>query len=167
MRDGVWGGGSCSQPWQSSALGGSNVLRSLRPYAADERKAGSGELSCNKSQRSTKKLIPGMMLVWCTCCRRCVCFAIMRDAESPRTLFELLFTHWEEPPECLQFDNGCNVQTYCLKREPEHFSRMRVLIDEAHYRGHTNCSKNYSTGKLTDQHFALSTIQTAVISLLH
>jgi hypothetical protein len=24
---------------------------------------------------------------------------------------------------------------------------MRVLIDEPHYRGHTNCSASYNTGK--------------------
>lgn len=72
----------------------------------------------------------------------------MRDAESPRTAFELLLIGCEKPPELFLMDNGCNVHNFALAREPEHFAPMRVLIDELHYRGQTNCSLNYDSGNV-------------------
>lgn len=69
----------------------------------------------------------------------------MQDSESPRTIGEKLYTHCPVPPALFQMDNGCNVHTWLLNREPAHFANMRVVIDEAHFRGHTHCSPNYST----------------------
>jgi hypothetical protein len=86
-------------------------------------------------------------MVWCACCRRCVMFSVMRDSELPRTPFDLVITHMERAPQQFQLDNGCNLHSFALAREPEYFAGMRVLVDEPHYRGHTNCSANYSTGK--------------------
>lgn len=88
------------------------------------------------------KLIPGYMLVWCMCCGKCIMFAIMRDAESPRTMFDLPYTHLERAPNEFQLNNGCNLHSFALAREPEYFSSMQVLVDEPHYRGHINCSPN-------------------------
>ena len=58
----------------------------------------------------------------------------------------MMVTNLEEAPELMRFDNGCNLQSFALAREPEFFSGMRVLIDEARFRGHKNCSANSSTG---------------------
>ncbi len=46
-------------------------------------------------------------------------------------------------------DNGCNLHSFALGREPSHFRDicMRVLGDEPHYRGHTDCSQGYNTGE--------------------
>lgn len=69
----------------------------------------------------------------------------MDDAESPRTPFDLLYTRMPEAPTQFQLDNGCNLQIFLKRRAPAHFANMRILIDEPHFRGHTNCSNNYST----------------------
>jgi hypothetical protein len=37
---------------------------------------------------------------------------------------------------------------------------MRVLVDDPHYRGHTNCSANYNTGK--SGHSVHSMMQVAI-----
>ncbi len=91
-RTGVWCGLPADAGWQPSPLGGSHVRRALRLYAADSYRMGGSASDCNKWQRSSMQLIPGYMLVWCACCGFCIMFAIMRDAESPRTVFDLLFT---------------------------------------------------------------------------
>ena len=94
---------------------------------------------------SGRRLSPGIFLVWCSNCRACVLWSLMDDAESPRTPFDLLYTRMPEAPTQFQLDNGCNLQIFLKRRAPEHFANMRILIDEPHFRGHTNCSHNYST----------------------
>ena len=135
--------------WLQSPLGGSNVYRPLHSYLADQHSFGSGVDSaptCSKAQRSTQLLVPGIMIVWCTCCSRAVLFSLMTNSESPRTIFELLYTHCPEAPSRFQFDNGCNVHRYALHREPSYFKHTQWLVDQLHFRGHKNCSLAYSTG---------------------
>ena len=110
--------GAYDAPWRHSPQGGSQVVRRLRPYLADQYNMGmAGGSSCNKWQRSTMQLIPGIMLLWC------LMFAIVPDSESPRTIFELLYTHLPQPPEVFMMDNGCNVHLFVKGREPEHFQQ--------------------------------------------
>jgi hypothetical protein len=112
LRTGICSG-AYDAPWQHSPEGGSQVARRLRPYLADQHNMGmaSGS-SCNKWQRSTMQLIPGIMLLWCLRCGKCLMFAIMPDSESPCTIFELLYTHLPQPPELFMMDNGCNVHLF-------------------------------------------------------
>jgi hypothetical protein len=143
LRTGIFSG-AYDGPWEHSPLGGSQVARQLRLYLADQHTMGmAGGSSCNKWQRGTIQLIPGIMLLWCMGCGKCLMFAIMPDAESPRTIFDLLYTHLQQPPELFMMDNGCNVHLFVKGREPQHFSSTRFLIDDFHYRDHTNCSQGY------------------------
>lgn len=147
LRTGSWGGlGPLS--WQGSSLGGSDIYRPLRSYAADGRSFGTVP-TCTKHQRQTKKLVPGCQFFWCLECRRCVLFVVMGDAESPRTLFEALYTRFPVAPQRFCFDNGCNVHNYILNREPRHFESMEVYVDETHWQGHNHCSVAYNTGELS------------------
>ena len=166
-RTGVWCGLPADAGWQPSPLGGSHVRRALRLYAADSYRMGGSASDCNKWQRSSMQLIPGYMLVWCACCGFCIMFAIKRDAESPRTVFDLLFTHMEQPLQQFQLDNGCNLHNFALAREPEHFRDMRVLVDELHYRGHTNCSQGYNTGAGLQKPLDCGIIPSLVLTVLH
>lgn len=125
--------------------GGSDVVRQLRNYVADERTMGTSS-TCNKSQNRTGKLVPGCMLFWCMECRKCVGFTVMKDAESPRTVMEFLFTRCPEAPSTFQLDNACNLLAFLLNREPGWFRHMQLLIDEPHFHGHTRCSDAYNTG---------------------
>lgn len=147
LRSGIFSG-AYAGPWRHTALGGSQVARQLRRYIADLHNMGGGG-SCNKWQRGTIQLIPGVMLLWCMCCGKCLLFAIMPDAESPRTIFDLLYTHLPEPPQVFMMDNGCNVHLFVKGREPQHFTGTRFLIDEMHFRDHTNCSQGYRSGALS------------------
>lgn len=57
----------------------------------------------------------------------------MRDAESPRTVFEVLYTRCPNPPVRFTYDNDCNEHHYILNREPEFFANTNFFIDEPHY----------------------------------
>ena len=63
-----------------------------------------------------------------------------------RTVFETLYTRFEEPPDYLVMDNGCNLHNYILSREPVHFKSMHMYIDRLHFKGHTGCCPAYDTG---------------------
>jgi len=135
--------------WEPTALGGNDTVRPLPRYVADAghqaTQAREAASSCNKQLKSGRRLSPGIFLIWCQGCSRCVLFQLMGDPESPRTPFNLLLTRWQRSPTQFQLDNGCNLHLFLKRREPEFFAPMRILIDEPHYRGHTNCSENYST----------------------
>ncbi len=133
-------------PWRQSALGGTDCVRLLPRFAADARGVRSEESSCNKQQVSGRRLSPGVSLMCCCGCRFCVLFSLMDDAESPRTPFDLLYTRMLAAATQFQLDNGCNLHSFIKARAPAHFADMRMLIDEPHYRGHTNCTQNYNTG---------------------
>lgn len=64
----------------------------------------------------------------------------MKDAESPRTLFEAIYVHWPEPPEVVVYDNNCHAMTYALNREPAWFKDVQWVIDATHFPGHTGCA---------------------------
>ena len=87
------------------------------------------------------------LLQMCRCaeCSICRLSAMMVDAESPRTPFELLYTHWDECPSLVCYDNGCNMDHFILNREPEHFKDMDIAIDHFHHCEHKKCSKCYDS----------------------
>lgn len=148
--------GACSMlrqdGWQPTELGGSDVHRPLGAYVANSSKpatvADAG--TCTKNKRNTAVLMPGVLLIWCRECQRCVHFATMRDAESPATVFEVLFTRWQVAPLTVVYDNACNLHNYCLNREPLFFQNTRFLCDEPHWKGHKHCCPAYNSGRYAD-----------------
>ena len=150
--------GTCSllrkpeeQEWQKTELGGSHVHRSLRRYVADTNgQAGDAQGSCTKHKTPGGVYVPGCIFFWCAKCSRCVYFGVMKNAESPRTVFEAIYTHWETPPELVVYDNACNFNNFCLNREPEFFKNTRVLVDATHYAGHKKCNPGYNSKRYRD-----------------
>ena len=102
---------------------------------------------CNKARNDTKGLAHGVFVLHCLDCAACIGFHMMPSSESPRTLFEILFTRWPTAPEVVVYDNGCHAHAYALNREPEWASNTFYVIDKLHYRGHTACSSSYDIGK--------------------
>ncbi len=82
----------------------------------------------------------------------------MTDSESPRTIFELLYTHCPEAPTRFQFDNGCNIQRCALHREPCFLNFTHFQVDLLHFVGHKNCLLAYSTGRARRQHTLLQCV---------
>lgn len=85
-----------------------------------------------------------MQIISCVKCKRVVLFSLMADAESPRTLFDLVLTRFEKL--AASYDNGCNFLHFFLNREPEIHESVDVYIDVMHHRGHVKCLPTYRTG---------------------
>ncbi|KAK9815036.1 hypothetical protein WJX73_005693 [Symbiochloris irregularis] len=77
----------------------------------------------------------------------CILFHVMGDVESPRTVFDIMYTHFPEAPDRIASDNGCNMHSFKLNREPERYRLTQITIDELHYVGHDNCCPAYNTGE--------------------
>ena len=108
-------------------------------YASDFRSQRTGA-TCNKQQYRHRQLTAGLFFVYCLDCSHCVGFVAMKDAESPRTLFEAIYVHWPVPPQVVVYDNSCHAMTYALNREPEWFKNVQWVIDATHFPGHTGCA---------------------------
>ena len=90
-----------------------------------------------------------MQVGCCFGCRKVVKFSLTADAESPATVFELIYTRFPDDPALLiMYDNACNANHYFLNREPAFCNNMELYIDNFHFKGHKNCSRAYDTSAL-------------------
>jgi hypothetical protein len=88
-----------------------------------------------------------MQVVWCLVCGQSPMFALMAAAESPATLFELLYTRLPANATArIMYDNACNAEQYFLNREPKFARNLEFYVDNFHFQGHTHCCKAYDTG---------------------
>lgn len=122
------------------------AIRRLRKYAKDnESKKGKYgkecKRGCTKHSKKSGSTGPGSFFVYCGMHKTCLGFHLLRNHESPRTIFELLYTRWEVPPELLVYDNACNAFEYMLNREPDFVRNMKTASDGMHYNNHENCSE--------------------------
>ena len=80
-------------PWQPTALGGSDILRATRLYGADYQQEAAAECEgCSKPGSQHAALLPGCLFYYCLCCRRCIGFHVMDNAESPKMPFVFFYT---------------------------------------------------------------------------
>lgn len=108
--------------------------------------AGDTAGSCNKRKNVTRDLAPGMFVLHCLKCAGCLGFHVMRESESARTIFEVLYTRWAVAPKVVVYDNGCHAHSYALNREPAWAAGTAFLIDKLHYKGHVGCTRAYDIG---------------------
>ena len=79
-------------------------------------------------------------------CQCAVAWSLMPDAESPATLFELLYIFFPDVSMRIAYDNGCNFLAYALNRDPAWAALLRVFIDGLHWRNHIACATGFSSG---------------------
>jgi len=107
----------------------------------NEAKETSGE-GCQKYYNTygQQRLTGGLMVVWCT---HSVCYGFhcIPIAEGRNEVFSAIYTHWEKAPDTIIYDFACNLQPYCMTREPDFFADTTFLIDLFHSSGHTKCGK--------------------------
>lgn len=87
-----------------------------------------------------------MQVFWCNQCERAVAWSLLSDAESPGTVHEMLYAFFGDAPKRLAYDNGCNLQSYMLNRNPDDARNVEVYIDALHAKNHVACARSYSTG---------------------
>ena len=80
-------------------------------------------------------------------CKRILGLAIMVDAESPRTVADILLTRVPEGQRVrMTYDNMCNTVHFIFNRWPEKMLQFDTFIDAVHIRTHTQCYDLYATG---------------------
>lgn len=95
---------------------------------------------CNKNSKTKGNTGPGTFAIFCLKHNKCIGFHLLTHSESPYTVFEVLLTRFQKPPKVIVYDNGCNLLTYALKREPYFFKDSHIVIDGLHFADHKNCS---------------------------
>jgi hypothetical protein len=100
------------------------------------------EGTCRKlySTYGKRTLTGGIMALWCPHLV-CVGWHKMPTAEGRNDVFSALFKYWEKAPTVVVYDFACQLQPYCMSREPDFFKDTLFGIDEMHAKGHTNCSQ--------------------------
>ena len=89
-----------------------------------------------------------MQVLWCVACQRALAWSLMASAESPATLFELLYLCMPRGPLRIGYDNVCNFVAFALNRDPMWMASVRPVIDDLHARGHTDCAQSFDAGEL-------------------
>jgi hypothetical protein len=88
----------------------------------------------------------GVQIIWCSICKCAVCWSLMTNAESPRTLFDLLYCFFPEQKMRVAYDNECNFLSYALNRAPAWTSNAHVYIESLYKKGHVKCADRLDTG---------------------
>ncbi|MGL4707971.1 MAG: hypothetical protein ACRCWH_07100 [Aeromonas veronii] len=101
--------------------------------------------TCNKDYFKGGACAPGVVLFYCVAHQICIGFVVLDNAEGPRTIYETLITRFQNLPELVIYDNGCNLNEYILNRLPRTTRGMRVMVDGFHWKSHTNCAPTFDT----------------------
>ena len=134
------------------------IVRGTPVYAADHTnscRTPDDADSCRKYSSSHPTLSPGIFTLYCP---HAVCygFEVKRSHESPRHIFEIFLSRFEQPPIAtfIIYDNSCKLHQYILNRQPIHFQSTNFLVDRFHWRGHVGCSSGYSLNRYTSSDMA-------------
>ena len=120
-------------------------------YEADKRSSkkdkDAWDTLCTKLFPVHTQLTPGLFIVSCCCPQKKVYgFKKMVQGESPRIIFDLVTTRFEEwyNPNII-YDASCRVKEMGLNREPERFMNILVASDPLHTANHTTCNESFQS----------------------
>jgi hypothetical protein len=119
--------------------------QSLPLYLANKaRPVLSERLPCHPGTIKTGRHHAGLFILYGALKKRPLGLILLQDHESPATIFNVIMTYWKNPPKVFIYDNGCNLQLYCRKREPHFFADTLIVCDTFHHeKGHV-CGPAFS-----------------------
>lgn len=97
------------------------------------------ETRCTKNTKQSGKLGAGVLLFWCASHRICIGWTLLTEAESPKSVYDVLATRFQKMPQYIIYDNACNLFEYCHNRSPHLFRDTVFLSDAFHWVNHINC----------------------------
>lgn len=103
---------------------------------------------CNKKTTQDNRCAPGVVLFYCEEHQKCIGFLVLDKHESPRQVFELIATRFQNLPQFVLYDNACNLSEYVLNRAPKLFQNTTFLVDPFHYASHKNCSPSFNAREI-------------------
>jgi hypothetical protein len=102
------------------------------------------------SHHERRTLNPGIMNVHCVYHGRHLGFFLLKSRETPRTMFEVIFTHWPQCPPLVVYDMACKFYKYAVSREPAFFDNLCAVCDSFHWPGHTHCPDCFNIDRYDD-----------------
>lgn len=91
----------------------------------------------------------GYMFLWfCPIHGHAYGFHLIAGGEGRKDPFSSLYKYMDTPPEHIFYDFACQLQEYCLNREPELFKNTRFWHDLFHSITHL-CGPNFKSGRVT------------------
>ena len=113
---------------------------------------------CNKYYHEFNAMSNGICTFKCLEHEEMIGYHVMREPEGLNDYFSLLITIYKDndAPKLVLCDNACQLNRYCMHREPQKFKNTLFLNDEIHSKGHKcgplYCIKPYKDS-LTDLSF--------------
>lgn len=124
-------------------------VRSLPSFTGQKEEA--ADVPCRElprgSHHSHKTTNPGIITVHCVCHAKFMGFFVLKSKETPRHMFELLLTHWDQCPPLIIYDMACKFYKYGVLRAPEYFANSCAVIDSFHWPGHSHCPACFNITK--------------------
>lgn len=108
------------------------------------------KFSCSKNYQTCKTMGPGTIYFFCVEHEKCIGFIVLSKPESLKIITHTLLTRFDIMPDCILYDNGCNLNEYILNRYPYEFRNTRILVDGFHFNSHSNCSPSYDASSLPE-----------------
>lgn len=105
------------------------------------------EFECTKVYKQAGYLAPGVLYFFCVQHQKCIGFVILKSAESPKLITELLLTRFAKMPSIVLYDNACNLSEFVLNRYPKPFLETKFYVDGFHYSSHVNCGPCYNASE--------------------
>lgn len=103
---------------------------------------------CNKDFPIVSRGGFGYMFLWfCPLHGHCYGLHLIKGGEGRKDPFASLFKYLPEPPEHVFFDFACQLNEYCLNREPDFFKTTRFWHDIFHSFPH-KCGPNFRSARV-------------------
>jgi hypothetical protein len=100
---------------------------------------------CDKSDLRNRRLRLGPGLVLFVCPHRVVAgITLLTKFESPEPIFSALQQWFVFPPRIILYDLSCNLERYCMARNPVLFRDTLFVLDKFHERNHVTCSRAFT-----------------------
>jgi hypothetical protein len=112
-----------------------------RPSAFQEDTQSGGSMACSKNFWSKAFGTWGLFFVFCAC-GHMYGFHEILNAEGRKDAYYVLRYLMKEAPKVVIYDFACQLEEYCMARDPEYFKDTVFLIDHFHTYNHT-CSRIY------------------------
>ena len=121
-------------------------VREMRKYDVGEDK---GEATCKKKYPEVSRSGTTYLFLWFDPAHygHCYGFHVIPVAEGRKDAFASLYTHMPTAPTEVFYDFACQLEEYCLNREPDYFMSTRFFHDIFH--GYTHkCPEVYKSQRI-------------------
>ena len=132
-----------------------NKIRQMPKYSVKGSSKSKNYDDCPPGHEQCRKYYPNVsfggysyMFLWfCPIHGHSYGFHLIDSGEGRKDVFSSLYKYIETPPKHIFYDNACQLNEYCMNREPEFFLNTQFWHDLFHSIGHI-CGFNFRSGRV-------------------